>query len=162
MSRRKLYAGLIAVVMVLVGVGWFASRATLSALEPPGRAETYLATRAKHFLVGRASRGLIVPPPAADGMSEMRGEMNYGARCRACHGTDGRTPTDIGRAMYPPAPDLGSPAVQQYTDAELFVVIHDGIRLTGMPGFAKIHSDAEIWDLVRYVRSLGEKASPAR
>ncbi len=72
-----------------------------------------------------------------------------------CHGSDGRTPTALGRSFYPPAPDLGSPAVQQYSDAELFVVIKCGIRNTGMPGFGNIHADEEIWALVSYVRSLG-------
>lgn len=72
-----------------------------------------------------------------------------------CHGSNGRTPTVLGRSFYPPAPNLGSPAVQQYSDAELFVVIKRGIRNTGMAGFGNIHSHDEIWDLVSYVRSLG-------
>jgi mono/diheme cytochrome c family protein len=71
-----------------------------------------------------------------------------------CHGSNGRTPTVLGRSFYPPAPDLGSPAVQQYSDAGLFVVIKRGIRNTGMPGFGNIHSDEELWGLVSYVRSL--------
>lgn len=54
--------------------------------------------------------------------------------------------------MYPRAPDLGSAGVQQWSDPELFWIIKYGIRLTGMPGFAKIHSDEEIWYLVHYVR----------
>ena len=57
--------------------------------------------------------------------------------------------------MYPRAPDLGSPAVQRWSDAELFWIIKNGVRPTGMPGFAHIHSDEEIWNLVRFVRSLG-------
>lgn len=57
--------------------------------------------------------------------------------------------------MYPRAPDLGSMVVQRWTDAELFWIIKNGIRPTGMPGFAHIHSDAEIWNLVHFVRSLG-------
>jgi len=153
MNRRMLLVLLAVAAAVLAVLGVLASQASLSTLEEPGPTETYLATTAKHWLVGRAARGLEAPAAAADGMSELRGEMNYIARCRACHGADGRTPTDVGRALYPRTPDLGSAAVQQYTDAELFVVIHDGVRLSGMPGFGKIHSDQEIWDLVRYVRS---------
>jgi len=81
--------------------------------------------------------------------------MLFGGRCASCHGLDGRTPTEVGQWMYPRAPDVGSPAVQQWSDAELFWIIKHGIRLTGMPGFGHIHSDDQVWHLVRYVRSLG-------
>ena len=81
--------------------------------------------------------------------------MLFGGRCASCHGLDGRTPTDVGQWMYPRAPDVGSPAVQQWSDAELFWIIKHGIQLTGMPGFGHIHSDDQVWHLVRYVRSLG-------
>lgn len=57
--------------------------------------------------------------------------------------------------MYPRASDLGSAGVQQWSDAELFWIIQNGIRLTGMPGFGKSLSDDQIWPLVDYIRSLG-------
>jgi mono/diheme cytochrome c family protein len=43
------------------------------------------------------------------------------------------------------------------SDRELFWVIKNGIRLSGMPGFAKIESDEQIWELTYYVRSLGKQ-----
>ncbi len=49
------------------------------------------------------------------------------------------TPSDTGLAMYPRASDLGSADVQAWSDAELFWIIQNGIRLTGMPGFSKQH-----------------------
>ena len=74
--------------------------------------------------------------------------------CVMCHGQDGLTPTQIGLSLYPPAPSLGVHEVQRYTDPELFWVVKNGIRLTGMPGFGRIYSDAQIWDLVQYMRTL--------
>ena len=59
--------------------------------------------------------------------------------------------------MYPRAPELDSDEVQRWTDAELFWIIKNGLRMTGMPAFAHIHSDDEIADLARYVRSLGQE-----
>ena len=58
--------------------------------------------------------------------------------------------------MSPRAPDLSTSLVRQWTDTELFWIIKNGIRMTGMPGFDRIHSDEEIVDLVWYVRSLGQ------
>ena len=74
--------------------------------------------------------------------------------CVMCHGEDGRTPTQIGLSLYPPTPSLSAPEVQQYTDPELFWVVKNGIRLTGMPGFGRFYSDQQIWHLVRYIRTL--------
>ena len=58
--------------------------------------------------------------------------------------------------MYPPAVDLGSAAVQAWSDRELFWIIKHGIRLTGMPGFGRELGDDEIRQLVAYVRTLAE------
>lgn len=154
MTQRSRFIVLLLILLAGAGVWLALTRVNLSALPEPGRVETYLASKGKQWLIGRSARGPLPPKPPSDSMSLMRGQMNYGARCAACHGLDGRTPTDFGRATYPRTPDLGSPAVQAYSDAELFWIIKNGIRLTGMPGFGRIHSDEEIWHLVHYVRSL--------
>lgn len=78
----------------------------------------------------------------------------------ACHGMDGRRATDAGRWMYPRAADLTSKGVQSYSDRELFWIIKNGMRWSGMPAFAKVESDEHIWDLVLYLRTLPETAKP--
>jgi mono/diheme cytochrome c family protein len=61
--------------------------------------------------------------------------------------------------MYPRVVDLGSPEVQSLSNRELFWIIKHGIRLSGMPGFGRINTDQEIWQLTYYVRSLGKRPS---
>jgi len=56
--------------------------------------------------------------------------------------------------MYPRASDLTSEQVQSYSDEELFWIINNGIRFTGMPGFGKVETADNIWGLVKYVRTL--------
>ncbi len=157
MKRR----GTIAVfsVLVIVAAGSWAglSRVSLSALEEPGRLETLAATQAKRFLIGRAARGQS-QTASGDSMSVPLGRGHFVGRCASCHGLDGRSPADIGRAMYPRSSDLGSPETQEWSDAEFFWIIKNGVRLTGMPGFGNILSDRDIWALVLYVRSLGATA----
>lgn len=140
--------------LALLGVAGGVAVATWnpSALEQPGAIETWAATRAKRWLIGREARGIAAP--VASESSVNVGQMQYAAQCQACHGIGGRTPTEIGRGMYPPAPDLGAAQVQRYADAELFWIIQHGIRLTGMPGFGRTLSDEEIWPLVHYLRTL--------
>jgi mono/diheme cytochrome c family protein len=154
MRRKGLF---LVLVLVLIGASTilFAYQFSLSALPEPGRLETYVATKAKLWLIRRSARREIPKAPAKDPVGEAVGSMIYRGECAACHGVDGRTPTAIGRWMYPRTLDLSSREVQQWSDAELFWIIKNGIRLSGMPGFGKIHSDEKIWNLVQYVRSLG-------
>jgi len=56
--------------------------------------------------------------------------------------------------MYPRAADLTSKRVQSYSDQEMFWIINNGIRFTGMPGFGKLETPDPIWGLVKYVRTL--------
>ena len=77
-----------------------------------------------------------------------------------CHGMNARNPTDTGRWMYPRAADLTSTEVLSYSDRELFWIVKNGIRLSGMPAFGKVESDEHIWSLVHYLRSLN--APPLR
>ncbi len=55
----------------------------------------------------------------------------------------------------PRSPDLNESLIRQWTDAELFWIIQNGIRMTGMPGFDHILPDEDIAALTRYLRSLG-------
>ncbi len=153
--KRRRAIWLVGVCIAVVALAWLALRqASIRALDEPGQAETYLANKAKRVLVGRAARHIGRPQPVDLSQSVMIGGMQFRARCASCHGLDGRTPSDIGSAMYPRVSDLGSAQVQEWSDAELFWIIQNGIRLTGMPGFGKSLSNEEIWPLVDYIRSL--------
>ncbi len=138
-----------------------ASRVSLSALEEPGEFETWAATRAKQWLIGRDAKRTAAVVPAGPQAAAIGG-MRFIGQCAACHGIDGRTPTEIGRGLYPRAVDLGAPAVQSWSDEELFWIIKNGVRMTGMPGFGAALADEEIGALVAYVRTLGQASGPAQ
>jgi mono/diheme cytochrome c family protein len=57
--------------------------------------------------------------------------------------------------MYPPAPDMRKEGTQKKSDGELFYIIENGVRLTGMPAWGgSQHSSADSWKLVRFIRHL--------
>jgi hypothetical protein len=56
--------------------------------------------------------------------------------------------------MSPRAVALNSAAVQAYSERELFSMIGEGVRFTGMPGFAGAETNDQIWNLVDFLRSL--------
>jgi len=140
----------IAVLGTLFAVSWI----SVSALPEPGKVESYVAIRMKRLFVRRSSQG-IVPPVMPDlQASTAEGEKLFGVDCAACHGMEGTKPSDAGRWMYPRAANLTAPEVQKYSDAELYCIVKNGIRMSGMPGFGKVETDANLWNLVQYVRSL--------
>jgi len=156
--KKLVIAGVALILVTAIAVG-IASQFTLSALPEPGRTETFLATKAKHYLVRRSSRDGIPPAPADRQAAMKEGDRVFGTECGACHGASGHNPTDAGRWMYPRAADLTSRDVQAYSDQEVFWIIKNGIRLSGMPAFGRVESEEHIWDLVFYVRAL-PKATP--
>jgi mono/diheme cytochrome c family protein len=154
--KRWILAAVLVVLSGLVVILAF-TQFDLSALQRPGKAETFLATQAKRILIYKNSRSGIPSPPNNLPASIEQGETLYGTDCAMCHGSDGHTLTDNGRWMYPRASDLTSASVQQYSDPELFWIIKNGIRFSGMPGFGRVESDEHIWDLVRYIKTLPGK-----
>lgn len=160
MKRCVLIIVLIALACGTLGLLLGFTQIDLSALPEPGHLETVVATRVKRALVRRSSREGIPPAPANVPASAAEGAKLFGSECAACHGLDGHKLTDSGRWMYPRASDLTSPEVQQYSDRELFWIVKNGIRLSGMPAFGKVESDEHIWNLVHYVRTLPANANP--
>ena len=84
------------------------------------------------------------------------GRSHWADHCASCHGNDGKGKTTLGQRLYPPAPDMTLPATQELSDGELFAVIENGIRLTGMPGWGDgtAQSGYGSWGLVHLIRHL--------
>ena len=76
----------------------------------------------------------------------------WDARCAMCHGADGKGDTAAGKKMG--AHDFASPEVQKLSDAELATTIAKG--KSKMPGYEKSLKDADIKELVAYVRQLAK------
>jgi len=95
--------------------------------------------------------------PAATSDTVVRGAMEHWAdHCAGCHANDGSGDTSLGKGLYPKSPDLRLAGTQDLTDGELFYIIHNGIRLTGMPAFGQGSPDQDMdsWKLVHFIRHL--------
>ena len=78
------------------------------------------------------------------------GEDTYKAKCQMCHAADGKGTPPMVKSMG--VKDLGSAEVQKMTDAELTAAIEKGKNK--MTGFKGKLTDAQIADLVKYVRTF--------
>jgi hypothetical protein len=81
---------------------------------------------------------------------------HFADHCASCHGNKGDGNTEIGQNLYPPAPDMRLQATQQLSDGELYYIIHNGIRWTGMPAWGEPGNDNDLdsWKLVIFIRHL--------
>ena len=142
------------VALIVLATAAQLMRFNLTALNDPGPGEALVANLTTRFLIRHASTQRLPPRPADMKASAASGSTRYDAQCGVCHGSDGLSQMPIGRWMYPRAADLTSDEVQSFSDQELFWIIQNGIRFTGMPGFGKVESEDRIWNLVDYVRTL--------
>lgn len=142
-----------AIVVVVVLVAFGALRNGLAADRAPGRIETAIARRLVVLSIPRDQRALV-NPLAADADAWRDGADHFGEHCAVCHGADGRGASELGPKMYPPVPDLASPAMQALSDGALFAVVQNGVRWTGMPAFRSEHSADETWRLVSFIRRM--------
>lgn len=124
-----------------------------TAHKQPSRAETTLANMAKDVIIPIQAAQKHNPLPETDQVLE-QGRQVFLQSCAICHGSDGHGETDLGRNMYPPAMDMTSPHVQHWTDADLFWIIQNGVRLTGMPSWESSVSETDTWKLARFIHNL--------
>lgn len=152
----KAFALLVAIVILVMVVAfiWIGSRG-ISAKAQPGRVETAVARTMRGLAIPRSARDLKnpvakTPEIIAEGMG------HYADHCAACHANDGSGETEIGLGLYPKPPDMRKEDTQSLTDGELFYVIENGVRLTGMPAWSTGTEEGKTatWHLVHFIREL--------
>lgn len=150
---------LVLLVATLLGIGILTAAylvATgVSARPQPGALEIVTAHTIRGIAIRSRVRNVTNPIPASDEVIA-EGRDHFADHCAVCHGNDGSGNTEMGRGLYPRAPDMRLPATQNLSDAELFYIIENGVRLTGMPGWSTGTKEGETssWHLVHFIRHL--------
>jgi mono/diheme cytochrome c family protein len=155
MRRVLIVGGVVGLVLLaLIGVAAaFVATGGVSARPEPSRAEVGIARAVRRWAIpasARAARNAIPSTPRA----VAEGRAHFADHCAICHGNDGAGQTSIGRRLYPRAPDMRRRETQELTDGELFYIIENGIRLTGMPAWGGADEPEESWRLVHFIRHL--------
>jgi mono/diheme cytochrome c family protein len=148
---------LLLLLLILAGLGWWYVRVHgFSARAEPLAVEEAVAERLRRLSVPAGDRDLKNPLPAnAEILAD--GRAHFADHCAICHGNDGRGETEIGQGLYPKAPNMRDHGTQQLTDGEIFYIIKNGVRFTGMPAWGDPDSrtdDESNWKLVHFIRHL--------
>ena len=158
---------------------WFVAGAIALAVVVGAGGYIFLKTNANGFsarvqptglerFAARQARALALPTGARDRANPITespevladGRAHWADHCAACHSNNGSGDADMGKHLYPPAPDMRRADTQNLTDGELFYIIQNGIRLTGMPswGSGTQHDEQDSWKLVLFIRHLPKLA----
>jgi len=167
MSRLRWFIfGVVSVVVIGLGGGYLfvtSGGVSLDTAAPPLPFERTLAD-----LALKASYAPSVnqqnPLPLTDANLLAGAQVYKGQQCAMCHGTPGEAQTAIARGMFPVPPRLFESGETVTDDPEgvTFWKITHGIRLSGMPGFAKTLSDAERWQLTMLLAHANKLPPVAR
>ena len=152
----RLIAVVAATLLVLAGAGLAYVRTTgLRARSTPSAVEARLARSVRSFAVPGDDRTRRNPVPRSDDAIGAA-LQHFADHCAVCHANDGSGTTDFGRGLFPPPSDLRAEPTQRLTDGELFWIIENGIRFTGMPAFGtgSAEGEEESWKLVHFIRYL--------
>jgi hypothetical protein len=94
-------------------------------------------------------------PAASDDQTlAMAGAVHFDATCRKCHGAPGQPQEEFSQGLYPKPPNLS--AEEEMSREEIFWVIDNGLKMTGMPSFGVNHAREEIIAMTAFVEKLPE------
>lgn len=82
-----------------------------------------------------------------------KGAQLFDGYCTSCHGGPGIDRSAVGKGLNPSAPHLAR-VEGAWSDAELYWITKNGIRMSGMPAFGQTLKEDEIWSLVAFLRQL--------
>jgi mono/diheme cytochrome c family protein len=159
MKRVRVKYVVLVLILVLAGIGlygWSLLAWGFSARSDPSALEAIVAQQLRRLAMPSKARDTKNPVEASPEVLAAA-KAHYADHCAICHGNDGRGATLIGKGLYPKPPDMTAAGTQQLTDGELYYIIENGVRFTGMPGFAEElgnELNKETWDLVHFIRHL--------
>lgn len=124
----------------------------VAASTPSGPVATWVMDQTMQRSVKARARGDIVPGPVSSERLQA-GFREYDAECVQCHGAPGVERAAWAEGMHPVPPSLAR-AAKQWTAAELYWIIENGVRMTGMPAMGAHHSDEDLRNIVAFVEAL--------
>lgn len=156
MNRIMAVAVVFAALIAAAGIVLWAGLYNVAATEPHWGATKAVLNFARDRSIAHHSRG--VEAPISAGANQIaRGFEHYQSTCHLCHAAPGRSSEEFVAGLYPLPPYLPSGEVQKArTGPQLFWIVKNGIKMTGMPAFGNHHEDRDLWDIVAFVQKVSD------
>ena len=163
MNRGKgILLGIVVAVALIAAAAISMLHGGVSARVNPSTLEIMMARELRHMAIPKSARKLQNPiTETPENLRDAR--LHFADHCAICHANDGSCDTPFGRNLYPKPPDLRRELTQKLKDGEIFWIIENGVRFTGMPAFGGAHgSEEDSWKLVLFIRHLPQLTAEER
>ncbi len=100
------------------------------------------------------THALGIQVPSLDDQNRLRrGASHFERGCAVCHGSPDRPSMAVVRSMLPEPSDLKA-LVPTWKTNELFWIVRNGLKYTGMPAWPALEREDEVWDVIAFLREL--------
>jgi mono/diheme cytochrome c family protein len=148
------------IVAVAVAAFFFGGFYSIAATEQDSPPVAWALIHVREASIDR--HATTTPPSGLDDPAMVKaGAHAFAERgCANCHGGPGVSWAKFSEGLNPAPPDLKD-VVGELAPRELFWVVKNGIKMTGMPGFGAIGvSDQEIWSITAFLKKLPTVSEP--
>jgi mono/diheme cytochrome c family protein len=134
--------------VIIIGLGLWPWRATSV---PPTWEDTF-ATKALHGALAREAKNLKSPLAASE--ETLRAGLKiYQTNCAGCHGGFGQPSAWGANGFYPRVPQFAK-TPSALRSEEMFLVVRNGVRYSGMGAWKDLMSEEETWKVVTFLSNL--------
>jgi mono/diheme cytochrome c family protein len=142
----------VAVVVPLAVFGFVKSGIyNVGASSPHTKFTTWLTHETMIHSVDRRAEG-IAAPASVSAAQVVAGFCAYETHCVACHGAAGVARQEWVSGLEPQPPYLLD-VTQRFSPKQLFWIVRNGIKMTGMPSWRDSMSEEESWDVVAWLEA---------
>jgi mono/diheme cytochrome c family protein len=142
--------GLVAVAGAVTVV--YSGVLSVAATDPHWTITDWVLRTARERSIKAHAAGLAPPSSLGDEERILAGAVHYATHCVACHGAPDTSESDLAHGLSP-KPARITEASRRYSAGELFWILKNGIKMTGMPSWAS-HGDDELWSIVAFLQKL--------
>jgi mono/diheme cytochrome c family protein len=126
----------------------------IAATEPHWGATSSFIGMLRHRSIAVRSED-IQAPDLDDAKLKETGFAHYHEMCRLCHGAPEYRRVEFAEGLYPSPPSMTSGSIQKaLSEAKIYWIVKNGIKMTGMPAFGPTHDEKELWGLVAIVEDI--------
>ncbi|MCD7058663.1 c-type cytochrome [Pelagibacterium xiamenense] len=160
-QRIGIAAGILAGVLLVAGTIFVWSGVyNISARAEHWTITDWLIATTRDQSIEASASGVVIPSDFRDGDRAALGREHVRSACIECHGAPGSENNPIYDHMLPEPPDL-TYAADDYSAKELFWIVHNGMKYTGMPAWPAESRDDEVWSVVAFLEHLNQEGAAA-
>lgn len=152
MNCIKVFLGLVLIAVIVGVIVMYSGVINVAATNPHNQITAMVLSSTMDHSVRFHAKG-ITAPALEDERKIVEGFGHYREMCVGCHLAPGVSSSEIRQGLMPRPPKLQE-AVEEWQPAELFWIIKNGVKMTGMPAWGPTHSDEKIWALVAFLEKL--------